>query len=336
MARPVIYVHRNGAWARRYFTEANQARLAEFADVIDDSPLEAAPPDLAAKIAKADGILSLNGIGAEEITPEILRGGKTKVAAISHWFHGSHDRGTAGWRSAGVHVIDSSDGNNFAVAQWTLGATITGVFRFAEHDRAMRSGEYWPEHEFASGVLDSHVVGIIGLGRIGRLVADLLKPFHVTLIGYDKYIGPEQAAKLGVRWMPLDEVMRTASIITFHLPVTDEDDAGHHAGAYRIDPAGRPRHQLRPHGYPRLRRVHRRPEGEPLPGDRGRVRTRTSTARRSDPNSSECRDDAAHCRIDCADVQCMRPYGHRRSSRLVRREEIGPATPCRSRRQGKP
>jgi len=223
MARPRIYVHRNGAWARRYLDQANVEHLAQFADVTDDSPLEAVPPDLAARLKGADGILSLNGIGADDITPEVLRqAGTVKVAAISHWFHGLHDRATAGWRAAGVEVIDSSDGNNFAVAQWTLGAAITGTLRFAELDRAMRAGEKWPEHEFFSGILDEHRVGIIGLGRIGRLVAGLFKPFNVELVGYDRYVGPDQAADMGVRWMPLDELMRTSTIITFHIPVTDE------------------------------------------------------------------------------------------------------------------
>ena len=222
MSRPHVYIHRIGSWATRYLDETNLARLSSFADFTDDSALEHTPPDLAARLRRADGILSLNGTGAEDITAEVLKGAPVKVAAISHWFHGSHDRATQAWRNAGVTVIDASDGNNFAVAQWTLGAAITGVFRFAELDRAMRSGELWPEHHFTSTILDGHRVGIIGLGRIGRLVAGLFKPFNVDLVGYDNYVGPDQADALSVRWMPLDELMRTATIISFHLPVTDE------------------------------------------------------------------------------------------------------------------
>jgi len=223
MSRPHIYIHRIGSWAPRYFTEANRARLGEFADFTDDSALEKTPADLADRLNRADGILSFNGTGAEDIGAEVLRNAPSvKVAAISHWFHGSHDRATKVWRNAGITVIDASDGNNFAVAHWTLGAMITGVFRFAELDRAMRSGVQWPDHHFTSTILDGHRVGLIGLGRIGRLVAGLLKAFNVDLVGYDKYIGPDDAHALGIRWMPLDELMRTSTIISFHLPVTDE------------------------------------------------------------------------------------------------------------------
>lgn len=223
MDRPHIYIHRIGSWAPRYFTETNQRLLGEFADFADDSALEKVPTDLAARLEKADGILSFNGTGAEEITADLLRkASSVKVASISHWFHGSHDRATNVWRTQGVTILDASDGNNFAVAQWTLGAMISGVFRFAELDRAMRSGEQWPDHHFTSTILDGHRVGLIGLGRIGRLVAGLLKPFNVDLVGYDKYLGPDEACALGVRWMPLDELMRTSTIVSFHVPVTDE------------------------------------------------------------------------------------------------------------------
>ena len=223
MPRPHIYIHRIGAWAPRYFTDANRKLLAEFADFTDDSALEKAPAELGPHLGKADGILSFNGTGAEDITGELLRQAPSvKVASISHWFHGSHDRATKAWRTAGVAIIDASDGNNFAVAQWTLGAMITGVFRFAELDRAMRSGVEWPDHHFTSTILDRHRVGLVGLGRIGRLVAGLLKPFNVDLVGYDKYVGADRARDRGVRWMPLDELVRTSTIISFHLPVTDE------------------------------------------------------------------------------------------------------------------
>ncbi len=223
MKRPRIYVHRIGTWHERYLDSANRDMLAEFADIVDDSPLADTPDSLQARLDGCDGILSLNGTGAAEITAEVLsKVPSIRVASISHWFHDLHDRATAEWREAGLAVLDASDGNNFAVAQWTLGAAITGVFRFAELDRAMRSGETWPDHELTSGILDGNRVGVIGLGRIGRLVVELLRPFNVEIVAYDKYVTPDDARALGVQWVSLDELMSTSSIITFHIPVTDE------------------------------------------------------------------------------------------------------------------
>ena len=223
MKKPRVYVHRVGSWAPRYLDDQNRSRLADFAEIVDDASLDAAPPDIAHRLEGVQAILSLNGAGAEDITEDALRAvGTVRIAVISHWFHGSHDRATAAWRAAGVRVTDASWGNNFAVAQWTLGAMINGVFRVAELDRAMRAGEVWPDHHFTSSMLDGQRIGLVGLGRIGRLVAGLLQPFHVEIVGYDKYVTAEEASKFNVRWCPLEQVMATSDIISLHLPVTPE------------------------------------------------------------------------------------------------------------------
>jgi D-3-phosphoglycerate dehydrogenase len=65
-------------------------------------------------------------------------------------------------------------------------------------------------------------VGIVGLGRIGQLVAQRLAAFDVTLIAYDPYIQPGRAAQLGVRMVSLEELLRESDFITIHLPKTPE------------------------------------------------------------------------------------------------------------------
>jgi phosphoglycerate dehydrogenase-like enzyme len=64
-------------------------------------------------------------------------------------------------------------------------------------------------------------VGLIGLGRIGQQVARLLRAFGATVIAYDPYVPHQVAADIGVRLLPLEELLRTADVISFHLPVTD-------------------------------------------------------------------------------------------------------------------
>jgi D-3-phosphoglycerate dehydrogenase len=66
------------------------------------------------------------------------------------------------------------------------------------------------------------VVGVVGLGRIGVLVAQRLSAFGVKLIAYDPYVQPARAAQIGVRLVPLDELMRESDFITVHLPKTAE------------------------------------------------------------------------------------------------------------------
>jgi D-3-phosphoglycerate dehydrogenase len=70
--------------------------------------------------------------------------------------------------------------------------------------------------------LSEKTVGIVGLGRIGVLVAQRLSAFGVKLIAYDPYVQPARAAQIGVRLVPLEELMRESDFITVHLPKTAE------------------------------------------------------------------------------------------------------------------
>jgi D-3-phosphoglycerate dehydrogenase len=66
------------------------------------------------------------------------------------------------------------------------------------------------------------VVGVVGFGRIGVLVAQRLSAFGVQLIAYDPFVQPARAAQLGVRMVELDELLATSDFITVHLPKTPE------------------------------------------------------------------------------------------------------------------
>ena len=65
-------------------------------------------------------------------------------------------------------------------------------------------------------------VGVVGLGRIGVLVAQRLAAFGVELIAYDPYVPPARAQQLGVTLVELDELMRRSDFITIHIPKTPE------------------------------------------------------------------------------------------------------------------
>jgi phosphoglycerate dehydrogenase-like enzyme len=223
--KPTIYVHRLGAWYTRYMDDDNEARLHAFADVVSGGTREEpiSPGLLARDMQGATGILSLNGIGATEITTEVLKQvGTVRVAVVSHWWHGMHDQARQMWEAAGVEVIDASDGNSEAVAEWTIASTLMGVRRLLEFDHRLKAGSPWGEPRREVGLLCESVVGLIGLGRVGRHVARLLRAFGATVIGYDPYIPQEVAQELCVRLVTLEELMRTADVVSFHLPVTDK------------------------------------------------------------------------------------------------------------------
>ncbi len=206
MAKPCIYIHRL-LWCPydRYMDEENLEALESFADVINHGEMEEAlpPKELARTLKGVNGILSLNGSCAGEITIDVLQeAGTVEVASISHYWEQYHSV-VPGWEEAGVEVLDASDPCSEAVAEWALGAMIAGLRQFDVYDRQMKSGENWPDYR-AAGQLNGSTVGLVGVGRVGRIVAEYLEAFDVELLAYDPYMDEAEAEDLDIELVELD------------------------------------------------------------------------------------------------------------------------------------
>ncbi len=225
MARPRIYIHRVVTWLPYdlYMDEENERLLGSFAEVTNHGRREEDPSreELVEVLTGARAILSLNGSGAEAITADILReAGTVEVASVSHWW-GQHNDVAPQWESAGVKVIDASDACNEAVAEWTVGAAIAGLRKFDFYDRQIKSGVEWPSfHE--AGQLNGSTVGLVALGRVGRIVARYLGAFDCRVLAFDPAVDETEAAALGVELTDLDTLLSTADVVTLHAPVTEQ------------------------------------------------------------------------------------------------------------------
>jgi phosphoglycerate dehydrogenase-like enzyme len=225
MSRPLVYIHRlQGLGYDLYMNAENEARLASFADVVNDGcaaePIAA--DAMAERLQGVTGILSMNGSGAPDITTEALQAaGTVRVAVVAHWWHVLHDNAVPAWRAAGVEVIDESDGCNEAVAEWTIGAAIAGLRRFETYDRQMKSGVQWPSWRSASQ-LNGSTVGLISLGRVARIVARYLSVFDCRVIAFDPHADPSVAVELGIELVDLDTLLSTADVVSLHTPVLPE------------------------------------------------------------------------------------------------------------------
>jgi len=223
--KPHIYIHRAADWYELYMGAENEARLREFAEVSSGGTrMEPYTPDeLIHELRGVDGILSLNGIGATEITTDVLAAvGTVRVIAISHWWHSGHVPARAMWEAAGATVIDASDATTEAVVEWVIGAALIGVRRLVDFDRRLKSGDRWAEPgRRNAGLLGESVVGLIGAGRVGRVAAERFNAFGATLIAYDPFLSDDDAHALGIRRVSLDELLATADVISLHMAVSD-------------------------------------------------------------------------------------------------------------------
>src|SRR5207245_7020281 len=86
---------------------------------------------------------------------------------------------------------------------------------------SLRAGE-WKRSRFTGIEITDKTVGVVGLGRIGVLFAQRMSAFGTRLLAYDPYVPAARAAQIGVRLVPLDELLRESDFISIHLPKTPE------------------------------------------------------------------------------------------------------------------
>ncbi|MEZ0074328.1 phosphoglycerate dehydrogenase [Planotetraspora sp. GP83] len=122
---------------------------------------------------------------------------------------------------AGVMVVNAPTSNITSAAEHTVALILASARNVAQGHAALKGGE-WKRSKYTGVELDEKVVGILGLGKIGQLVAQRLQPFGVELIAYDPYLQPARAAQMGVKLVSLEEVLQQADFITVHLPKSKE------------------------------------------------------------------------------------------------------------------
>ena len=121
----------------------------------------------------------------------------------------------------GIVVMNAPDGNTITTAEHTLALLIALARRVPQANISLKKG-HWERKQFVGVELQGKTLGIIGLGRIGRVVASRARAFGMNIIAYDPFIAPEQARDLDIRVVSLDEVFAHADFLTVHTPLTAE------------------------------------------------------------------------------------------------------------------
>lgn len=123
--------------------------------------------------------------------------------------------------TAGVMVINAPTSNIVSAAELAIALILASLRNLGRADASVKAGR-WERKQLTGTELLEKTVGIVGFGRIGQLVAERLRPFGVELLAYDPYVNHARAADLGARVVDLDELMRTADVVTVHMPRTPE------------------------------------------------------------------------------------------------------------------
>jgi D-3-phosphoglycerate dehydrogenase len=122
----------------------------------------------------------------------------------------------------GIVVMNSPLGNSVTTAEHT----ITMMMALARHipaaNAALRAGQWERGGKFTGIEVCNKTLGVIGLGNIGRIVADRALGLRMKVIGFDPILTSEAATKIGVELVSLDQLFKRSDFITVHAPLTAE------------------------------------------------------------------------------------------------------------------
>jgi D-3-phosphoglycerate dehydrogenase len=123
----------------------------------------------------------------------------------------------------GILVVNQAGGNAESVAEHVLGMMLALIKRFDENDRALRAGTFSKRTDFMGREAFGKTVGIVGLGNVGRRVAELCGLlFRMKVLAYDPYVDAEEMKKRGAEKVDLEELLRRADFVSINCPLTDE------------------------------------------------------------------------------------------------------------------
>ncbi len=122
---------------------------------------------------------------------------------------------------SGVMVVNAPTSNIVSAAELAVGLMLAAARHVSPAHAALRAGE-WKRSRYSGTELYEKTVGIMGLGRIGVLVAQRLAAFGMNVIAYDPYVQAGRAAQAGVRLVDLDTLLAESDFMSVHLPKTPE------------------------------------------------------------------------------------------------------------------
>jgi phosphoglycerate dehydrogenase-like enzyme len=192
--------------------------LAGVADVVegvvaDDFGRE----EVRAALAEAEVLLSC--WGCPEVDEGVLAAAP-RLRAIVHAAGTVRGIVTPAVHRRGIAVSSAAWANAVPVAEYTVAAVLMAnkrVLGFRESYRRERAPSSWWNTDPRVGNY-RRVVGLVGASQVGRRVIELLAPYDLEVLVYDPYLGAEEAARLGVRTLELDELCAASDVLSIHAP----------------------------------------------------------------------------------------------------------------------
>jgi D-3-phosphoglycerate dehydrogenase len=172
---------------------------------------------LLAAVPEADALLVRS---ATTVDAEVLAAAP-KLKIVARAGVGLDNVDVAAATARGVLVVNAPTSNIHSAAEHAIALLLAAARQITAADASLHAHE-WKRSSFSGTEIFGHTVGVVGLGRIGQLVAQRLAAFGAHVVAYDPYVAPARAAQLGIELLALDELLGRADFISVHLPKTPE------------------------------------------------------------------------------------------------------------------
>ncbi len=191
-------------------------RILRKAGIEVDAKGKMKPDDLKAAVGAYDGLIVRSAV---KVTKDIIdAGAKLRIVGRAGIGVDNIDQDAA--TRKGVIVMNAPQGNVASAAEHTFALIMASARNVAAADASVRAGK-WERNKYLGVELETKTLGIVGLGKIGSLLATYAKPFRMRVIAFDPVVAKERAAQLGVELVDLERVLAESDYISFHVPLTD-------------------------------------------------------------------------------------------------------------------
>ena len=175
------------------------------------------PAELATALKDCDGLI----VRSETKVTDELMNAAPKLRVIGRAGVGVDNIDLPAATARGIVVMNAPDGNTITTAEHTIALLVALARSVPQANLSLKSGK-WERKNFIGTELQGKTLGIIGLGRIGRVVARRALALGMKVIAFDPFVVAESARDLEMELQPMDEVLARADFLTVHTPLTAE------------------------------------------------------------------------------------------------------------------
>ncbi|MFL5136122.1 MAG: hydroxyacid dehydrogenase, partial [Microvirga sp.] len=121
----------------------------------------------------------------------------------------------------GIIVMNTPFGNSITTAEHAITLMLALAREIPQADASTQAGK-WEKNRFMGVEITGKVLGVVGCGNIGSIVADRALGLRMKVIAFDPFLSPERAKDIGVEKVELEDLLKRADVITLHTPLTDK------------------------------------------------------------------------------------------------------------------